>query len=121
MGLHSGGVVAGVLRGDKPRFQLFGDTVNTASRMESTGQPGQIQVSDATAALLRASTASFRLRYRGRVAAKGKGEVDTWWLSGQVASFTAPAAGDLNSSLHGGTAAAAALSDVVVAAPAAEP
>lgn len=47
-----GPVTAGVLRGDKGRFQLFGDTVNTASRMESTGVPGRIQVSQSTADLL---------------------------------------------------------------------
>lgn len=51
-GLHSGAVTAGVLRGAKARFQLFGDTVNTASRMESTGVKGKIQASDSTAHLL---------------------------------------------------------------------
>jgi class 3 adenylate cyclase len=49
VGLHSGSTTAGVLRGDKGRFQLFGDTVNTAARMESTGLKGRIQVSQATA------------------------------------------------------------------------
>ena len=46
-GLHSGPVTAGVLRGDRARFQLFGDTVNTAARMESTGEAGKIQISRA--------------------------------------------------------------------------
>jgi class 3 adenylate cyclase len=52
-GLHSGHVTAGVLRGDKSRFQLFGDTMNTAARMESTGKTGSIQCSEATANFLR--------------------------------------------------------------------
>ncbi|KAG7363090.1 PAS domain containing protein [Nitzschia inconspicua] len=51
-GLHSGPITAGVLRGEKSRFQLLGDTVNFASRMESTGQPNKIQCSQATADLL---------------------------------------------------------------------
>lgn len=55
VGLHSGPVIAGVLRGDKARFQLFGDTMNTASRMESNGMPNRIHVSESTARLLQAA------------------------------------------------------------------
>ena len=49
IGLHSGPVTAGVLRGERARFQLFGDTMNTAARMEQTGMKSMIQVSQATA------------------------------------------------------------------------
>lgn len=49
IGLHSGPVTAGVLRGERARFQLFGDTMNTAARMEQTGTKSRIQVSQATA------------------------------------------------------------------------
>jgi class 3 adenylate cyclase len=49
IGLHSGPVTAGVLRGERARFQLFGDTVNTAARMEQTGMKDKIQLSQATA------------------------------------------------------------------------
>ena len=52
IGLHSGPVIAGVLRGEKSRFQLFGDTVNTAARMESTGMKNKIQMSQQTTELL---------------------------------------------------------------------
>ena len=51
-GLHSGPVTAGVLRGDKSRFQLFGDSVNTAARIETTGERGKIHISQETAELL---------------------------------------------------------------------
>jgi class 3 adenylate cyclase len=55
IGMHSGPVTGGVLRGEQSRFQLFRDTMNTASRMESTGIKGQIQLSQDTADLLQAA------------------------------------------------------------------
>ena len=81
VGLHSGAVTAGVLRGEKARFQLFGDTVNTASRMESTGERGRIQVSQETGDLIMAAGKAHWLKPREeRVVAKGKGELQTYWL-----------------------------------------
>lgn len=72
---------AGVLRGEKARFQLFGDTVNTAARMESTGQVGRIQASAETAELLIASGKQSWVRPREeKVEAKGKGLLSTYWV-----------------------------------------
>ncbi len=89
VGLHSGAITAGVLRADRSRFQLFGDTVNTARRMESCGQSGRIQCSAATAALLRGpdgQAGRHVLSYRGQVEAKGKGLVDAYWLEDGAAA-----------------------------------
>ncbi|CAB9501130.1 Receptor-type guanylate cyclase gcy [Seminavis robusta] len=81
LGLHSGPVTAGVLRGEKGRFQLFGDTVNTAARMESTARPGKVQASQATADLLLEAGKSNWVRQRSdKVHAKGKGEMTTFWV-----------------------------------------
>ena len=81
VGFHSGKLTAGVLRSDKGRFQLFGDTVNTASRMESTGTPGRIQLSSDTAELLKHTDIYPKLSMRyGGVEAKGKGILQTYWL-----------------------------------------
>jgi class 3 adenylate cyclase len=55
IGMHSGPVTGGVLRGERSQFQLFGDTMNTASRMESTGIKGRIQLSQDTTDLLQAA------------------------------------------------------------------
>ena len=80
-GLHSGPVTAGVLKGDRARFQLFGDTVNTAARMESTGVMNKIQVSATTAELLKQAGKQHWTRARDdSVHAKGKGVLSTYWL-----------------------------------------
>lgn len=81
VGLHSGPVTAGVLRGEKARFQLFGDTMNTASRMESTSIKNMIQVTADTAFLLKKSGKGHTLIAReGLIKAKGKGYMQTYWL-----------------------------------------
>lgn len=83
VGFHTGSVIGGVVRGDKGRFQLFGDTVNTASRMESTGVPGQIQCSESSwRKISKAGVDRIVLTERfPKIEAKGKGTMTTYFVT----------------------------------------
>jgi class 3 adenylate cyclase len=98
IGLHSGPVTAGVLRGERARFQLFGDTVNTTARIETTGAPNKIHLSSDTAELLTASGKGHWVRMRTeKVVAKGKGEMQTYWLDVKGSSSRSHNSGSVSS------------------------
>jgi PAS domain S-box-containing protein len=81
IGINTGQVIAGVIGKRKFAYDLWGDAVNAASRMESHGVPGRIQVTEATYQRLKDQ---YRFEPRGPIEVKGKGEMSTYWLIGKI-------------------------------------
>jgi adenylate cyclase len=78
IGINSGPVVAGIVGVKKFAYDIWGDTVNLASRMESSGEPGKVNISGTTFELIKND---FTCTYRGKIKAKNKGEVDMYFVN----------------------------------------
>jgi class 3 adenylate cyclase len=77
IGIHSGSVVAGIVGIKKFAYDIWGDTVNTAARMEQSSEPGKINISESTFTLVKDHV---HCQYRGRIDAKNKGELNMYFV-----------------------------------------
>jgi class 3 adenylate cyclase len=80
IGVHSGPLIAGIVGVKKFQYDIWGDTVNTASRMESSGEVGKVNISQATYDLIK-DDESFEFQKRGKIEVKGKGEIEMYFVS----------------------------------------
>ncbi len=80
VGIHTGDVVAGIVGSHKYQYDIWGDAVNTASRMESSGEQGKVNISHTTYSLLK-NDQSFTFENRGIIEVKGKGEMEMWFVN----------------------------------------
>ena len=80
IGINSGPVVAGIVGVKKYAYDIWGDTVNTAARMEGSGAAGKVNISSSTYNLVKND---FTWTYRGKINAKGKGEVDMYFVENE--------------------------------------
>ncbi len=83
VGVHTGPVVAGVVGVNKFAYDIWGDTVNIASRLQENGEPGHVNISEATYLEIKYH---FHCRYRGKLHAKNKGQIDMYYVDGPVKS-----------------------------------
>jgi adenylate cyclase len=81
IGINSGSVVAGIVGVKKFQYDIWGDTVNTASRTESSGEAGKVNISRTTYELVKDK---FACTHRGKIQAKGKGEIDMYFVEGRI-------------------------------------
>jgi class 3 adenylate cyclase len=79
IGVHTGPVVAGIVGVRKFQYDIWGDTVNTASRIETNGKAGRVNISQVTYEILK-DDPDFTFENRGKISAKGKGEMDMWFV-----------------------------------------
>jgi adenylate cyclase len=90
IGIHTGPVVAGIVGIKKFAYDIWGDTVNIASRMESAGEPGKVNISGSTYVLLKDHSDKLEFLHRGKIVAKNKGEIDMYFVNRAEEIFFQP-------------------------------